>query len=263
MLQREREMQSVVTTTTTASPFRLGKNVPTVTSPLVERGLLLLPILSSCWGPCSHEHLTAYKAFMPTLALNWRHNTSWTRGNLSSTLLLLTPAETSDWDRENKRKFWGGEAKKAHYSLSISLAPWLSRRHGIWLKHSGSNLYQQIQRDALLTSENLTQLRYPLKQSQWQEPFFFFYYKTWKHCICWRLAEVCVCCGWAAEEVGGRALTSLASAHTRAFWSFWQGLSSSSPGLSFPPAGRRFGPENTKIGLSVNSWESHSGCFYK
>lgn len=166
-------MQSVVTTTTTASPFRLGKNVPTVTSPLVERGLLLLPILSSCWGPCSHEHLTAYKAFMPTLALNWRHNTSWTRGNLSSTLLLLTPAETSDWDRENKRKFWGGEAKKAHYSLSISLAPWLSRRHGIWLKYSGSNLYQQIQRDALLTSENLTQLRYPLKQSQWQEPFFF------------------------------------------------------------------------------------------
>lgn len=173
MLQREREMQSVVTTTTTASPFRLGKNVPTVTSSLVERGLLLLPILSSCWGPCSHEHLTAYKAFMPTLALNWRHNTSWTRGNLSSTLLLLTPAETSDWDRENKRKFWGGEAKKAHYSLSISLAPWLSRRHGIWLKHSGLNLYQQIQRDALLTSENLTQLRYPLKQSQWQEPFFF------------------------------------------------------------------------------------------
>lgn len=170
-------MQSVVTTTTTASPFRLGKNVPTVTSPLVERGLLLLPILSSCWGPCSHEHLTAYKAFMPTLALNWRHNTSWTRGNLSSTLLLLTPAETSDWDRENKRKFWGGEAKKAHYSLSISLAPWLSRRHGIWLKHSGSNLYQQIQRDALLTSENLTQLRYPLKQSQWQEPFFFFIIK--------------------------------------------------------------------------------------
>lgn len=166
-------MQSVVTTTTTASPFRLGKNVPTVTSPLVERGLLLLPILSSCWGPYSHEHLTAYKAFMPTLALNWRHNTSWTRGNLSSTLLLLTPAETSDWDRENKRKFWGGEAKKAHYSLSISLAPWLSRRHGIWLKHSGSNIYQQIQRDALLTSENLTQLRYPLKQSQWQEPFFF------------------------------------------------------------------------------------------
>lgn len=71
----------------------------------------------------------------------------------------------------------GGEAKKAHYSLSISLAPWLSRRHGIWLKHSGSNLYQQIQRDALLTSENLTQLRYPLKQSQWQEPFFFFIIK--------------------------------------------------------------------------------------
>lgn len=191
---------------------------------------------------------------MPTLALNWRHNTSWTRGNLSGTLLLLTPAETgTERIRGN-----GGEAKKAHYSLGISLAPWMSRRHGIWLKHSGSNLYQQIQRDALLTSENLTQAFKTLSVAG-----TFFYYKTWKHCICWRLAEVCVCCGWAAEAVGGRALTSLASAHTRAFWSFWQGLSSSSPGLSFPPAGRRFGPENTKIGLSVKSWEIHSGCFYK
>lgn len=129
MLQREREMQSVVTTTTTASPFRLRKNVPTVTSPLVERGLLLLPILSSCWGPCSHEHLTAYKAFMPTLALNWRHNTSWTRGNLSSTLLLLTPAETSDWDRENKEIGGGGKESPLLFKHQFSSVAEQATRH--------------------------------------------------------------------------------------------------------------------------------------
>lgn len=54
-----------------------------------------------------------------------------------------------------------------------------------------------------------------------------------------------VCRGWAVKT-----LTSLASARTPAFWSSSQGLSSSSPDLSSPPAGRRFGPENKKIGLS-------------